>query len=65
MNLLAKQTLTLQANAFAPQNTQNFFGSGNETQIDKFSGYKKYYRTRFNLYTLILRYAGPLMHARL
>jgi Calcineurin-like phosphoesterase len=51
--IIGKADLTLQANAYAPQNTQNFFGSGNETQIDKFSGYKKYYRTRFNLYTVV------------
>ncbi len=42
--------LTVQAFAYAPDNTQNFFGSGNETVINKTGDYKKYYRTRFNLY---------------
>ena len=51
-NVLGKADLTLQANIFAPANTQNFYGSGNETTIDKSGDYKKYYRARFNLYYL-------------
>ncbi|GAO44658.1 BamA/TamA family outer membrane protein [Flavihumibacter petaseus] len=34
----------------APNNTFNFFGSGNETVYDKTGDYKTYYRTRFNTY---------------
>ena len=45
-----KADLTLQATIFAPDNTMNFFGRGNETQFLKVGNYKKYYRTRYNLY---------------
>jgi len=43
---------TLHADAFAPDNTQNFFGTGNETSFMKIGSYKKYYRARFNLYNV-------------
>jgi hypothetical protein len=45
-----KADFMLKANALAPDNTQNFFGTGNETEFDKTGNYKKYYRTRFALY---------------
>ena len=31
----------------APNNTQNYFGRGNQTVLEKFEGYQRYYRTRF------------------
>ncbi len=37
-------------NIYAPDNTINFFGSGNETEFNKTGDYKRYYRTRFALY---------------
>ena len=40
---------TLSATVKAPDNTQNFFGFGNETPFDKTGNYTKYYRTRFNI----------------
>ena len=40
------------ADIFAPENTQNFFGLGNETEFDQVGDYRKYYRSRFNLYQL-------------
>ncbi len=40
----------LLAVALAPDNTQNFFGTGNETIFDKTGDYKRYYRIRFALY---------------
>jgi len=43
---------TLEANALGPDNTQNFFGTGNETSFNKTGNYKKYYRTRFNIYDI-------------
>jgi hypothetical protein len=49
-SVLGSADLTVQAFAYAPQNTQNFFGTGNETIIIKSGDYKTYYRTRFNLY---------------
>jgi hypothetical protein len=45
--------LTLMAKAYAPDNTQNFFGTGNETEINKTGDYKKYYRTRFDIYQVV------------
>jgi hypothetical protein len=48
--LVGNADLILQASAFAPDNTQNFYGTGNETPINKTGNYKKYYRTRFNIY---------------
>ncbi len=47
-----KADLLILGNAFVPNNTQNYFGSGNETPIDKTGDYRKYYRARFNLYEL-------------
>ena len=40
----------LQAGAFAPDNTQNFFGRGNASAFDKTGDFKRYYRTRFSYY---------------
>ncbi|AMR32733.1 hypothetical protein A0256_15530 [Mucilaginibacter sp. PAMC 26640] len=34
----------------APNNTQNFFGLGNGTELRKFDDYRTFYRTRFNTY---------------
>jgi len=42
--------LTIQARADAPDNSINFFGRGNETELNKFDGYQKYYRARFNIF---------------
>jgi len=42
--------LTLNLNAFAPDNTQNFYGRGNASVFDKTGNYKIYYRTRFDFY---------------
>ncbi|MBO9200672.1 MULTISPECIES: BamA/TamA family outer membrane protein [Niastella] len=49
---VGKTDLTLQATIFAPNNTRNFFGRGNETEFIKEGDYKRYYRTRYNLYEL-------------
>ena len=47
---IGKADITLQANIFAPNNTRNFFGRGNETEFIKLGDYKRYYRTRYNVY---------------
>ncbi len=47
---LGKADIVLQATAFAPENSQNFFGLGNETPYDKVGDYILYYRARFSLY---------------
>ncbi|MDR6945115.1 BamA/TamA family outer membrane protein [Mucilaginibacter pocheonensis] len=49
---VGKADFTLQAFMQAPDNTMNFFGLGNESQLVKFSGYRRYYRTRFDTYQL-------------
>lgn len=46
---LGKADLVIDADIRAPDNTQNFFGRGNETPFDKTGNFKRYYRTRFNL----------------
>jgi hypothetical protein len=50
LKAVGKADITLQANVFAPDNTMNFFGRGNETEFIKQGNYKRYYRTRYNLY---------------
>ncbi|MCS3796326.1 BamA/TamA family outer membrane protein [Niastella sp. OAS944] len=50
MRAIGKADITMQANIFAPNNTRNFFGRGNETEFIKEGDYKKYYRTRYNVY---------------
>jgi hypothetical protein len=45
-----KADLLLQVKALAPNNTQNFFGRGNETGFNKTGNYRQFYRTRFSLY---------------
>lgn len=50
MRALGNADFVLQASAFAPHNTQNFFGLGNETTFDKSIDGIKYYRSRFSLY---------------
>lgn len=47
---LGKADIVLQATAFAPENSQNFFGLGNETLYHKVGDYIVYYRARFSLY---------------
>jgi hypothetical protein len=57
---IGKADITIDANIKAPENTQNFFGRGNETPFYKFDGYQKYYRARFSLIDLTpsLRWRG-------
>ncbi|WP_118975149.1 BamA/TamA family outer membrane protein [Taibaiella koreensis] len=52
--------VVIDANIKAPDNTQNFFGRGNETEFDKTGNFKRYYRTRFNLIDIstALRWRG-------
>lgn len=45
---VGKADIMVQANIFAPNNTRNFFGRGNETEFVKQGDYKRYYRTRYN-----------------
>lgn len=45
---VGKADIMMQANIFAPNNTRNFFGRGNETEFIKQGNYKRYYRTRYN-----------------
>ena len=50
VDVIGKMDLVLQAIVKAPNNTNNFFGLGNETVFDKSNGKKiRYYRTRFNM----------------
>ncbi len=60
VNAIGKANLFTLANIKAPDNTQNFFGRGNETEFDKTGNFRRYYRTRFNLIDLAtgLRWYG-------
>lgn len=51
-DVAGKAHFTLEADIRAPENTQNFFGAGNATVLDKTGNFKRFYRTRFDLYTL-------------
>lgn len=50
LQAIGKADITMQANVFAPNNTMNFFGRGNETEFIKNGDFRRYYRTRYNLY---------------
>lgn len=49
-NTLGKADLILKADAFAPENSQNFYGLGNETTFNRSGDFIRYYRARFSLY---------------
>ncbi|THU41122.1 hypothetical protein FAM09_03135 [Niastella caeni] len=50
LQTVGKADITVQADIFAPNNTRNFFGRGNETEYIKVGDFRRYYRTRYNLY---------------
>jgi hypothetical protein len=50
MQVAGKADLLLQALIKAPDNTQNFFGRGNNTPFYKTDGFLRYYRARFSIY---------------
>lgn len=50
--VVGKADFIIDADAYAPNNTQNFFGLGNNTSYDKDAHGIRYYRTRFNNYEL-------------
>ncbi|MES2419307.1 MAG: BamA/TamA family outer membrane protein [Bacteroidota bacterium] len=58
LKAVGKADLILKGAVYAPDNTQNFFGLGNET---KYEERIKYYRARFNIYELegALRWRHP------
>ncbi|OOQ57812.1 BamA/TamA family outer membrane protein [Mucilaginibacter pedocola] len=52
VQIAGKADLMMDAVINAPNNTQNFFGRGNETPLMKFLGYLTFYRTRYDTYRL-------------
>ncbi|MXV50622.1 BamA/TamA family outer membrane protein [Pedobacter sp. HMF7647] len=50
LRAIGSADIVVQATAYAPNNTMNFYGRGNETPFDKSGDFVTYYRTRFNLY---------------
>jgi hypothetical protein len=48
--VIGKADITLRADIFAPENSQNFYGLGNETSFNKTGDFVRYYRARFSLY---------------
>jgi hypothetical protein len=49
---IGKADLLVNSFIQAPDNTLNFFGRGNQTVLNKFPGYRRFYRTRYNTYQL-------------
>ena len=52
LNLIGRTDFLIHASVFAPNSTQNYFGTGNETPINKSGDYTTFYRSRFSLYKL-------------
>jgi len=52
LQALGKTDIVFRALARAPDNTQNYFGRGNETVYNKSGDFKRYYRARFALYSV-------------
>ena len=50
--VLGNADIVLQADAFAPENSQNFYGLGNETTFNKTGDFVRYYRARFSLFQI-------------
>ncbi len=50
IDALGKADLVIRGLARAPDNTQNFFGRGNNTPFDKSGDFKRFYRARFAIY---------------
>ena len=51
-HLIGGADLQIHATVNAPNNTQNYFGTGNTTLFIKSGDYKAYYRSRYSLYKL-------------
>jgi hypothetical protein len=51
-HLIGTADLLIHATVNAPNNAQNYFGTGNTTSFDKSGNYKAYYRSRYSLYKL-------------
>lgn len=52
IDAFGKADFVIQANIQSPDNTVNFFGLGNESVLNKFQGYRTFYRTRYDIYQL-------------
>ncbi|TWR24379.1 BamA/TamA family outer membrane protein [Mucilaginibacter pallidiroseus] len=50
VQVVGKTDFMMDAVVNAPNNTQNFFGRGNQTPLMKFPGYRTFYRTRYDTY---------------
>jgi hypothetical protein len=51
-HVIGAADLQIHATVNAPNNTQNYFGTGNTTSFNKSGNYKAYYRSRYSLYKL-------------
>jgi hypothetical protein len=51
-HLIGAADLQIHATVNAPNNTQNYFGTGNATAFIKSGDYRAYYRSRYSLYKL-------------
>lgn len=62
IDIAGKTDFVLNLNAYAPDNTRNFYGRGNASEFNKTGNFKRYYRTRFDLYEVnpAFRWGNPL-----
>ncbi len=60
-DVIGNTDFVLNLNAYAPDNTRNFYGRGNASVFDKTGNFKRFYRARFDLYELnpALRWGDP------
>lgn len=58
--ILGRNSLRVNLDAFAPDNTRNFFGIGNETVFDRDVQRIRYYRTRYNILNGQVKLYRPL-----
>ena len=61
LHVFGKTDIVTQVDVFAPHNTRNFFGRGNESVFVKNGNSITFYRARYNLYTVSagLRWRNP------
>jgi len=61
IDVFGKTDIIANADIYAPENKQNFFGQSNESTFEKVGDYRTYYRARFKFYQMTgaLRWGNP------
>ncbi len=50
LKVFGRYDFVMQAKVLAPSNTQNYFGLGNNSVLNKSDNFERFYRTRFNIF---------------